>query len=280
MISLCKKCFATALLLLICVVPVPASIPEPPAVPRDYVIDLANVIKDEVKSGLSADLQELEKKTSAQVLVLTVVSLEGERIEDFSLKTAKQWGLGQKGRDNGILIVVAVNDRRYRFEVGYGLETVLPDSMVGSIGREYFVHSFKRGDFSAGIQAATLEVARTISSNRGVPVSLHRMSVKDETCRLLQRFHDEYPNLSFAIFFVLFMSGFFGGFFLLALLGDYGEQGERPNHRRKGWNKKGRFHTVSSFGDGGGSFGGSDSSGSFDGGGGGDFGGGGASGSW
>jgi uncharacterized protein len=149
-----------------------ASTPEPPAVPRDYVVDLAGVIDDNVKSQLDVLLLELEQKTTAQVLVLTVQSLDGEDIESFSIDLAhKEWKLGQKGKDNGVLIVVAVQDHKYRFEVGYGLESVLPDSLVGTIGREYLVPYFRKGDYSSGISAATLAVIQTIATQEGVQIS-------------------------------------------------------------------------------------------------------------
>src|SRR5208283_4772764 len=114
-----------------------ASTPQPPEIPRDYVVDLAGVVGSDAKNRLNASLQELEQKTTSQVLVLTVQSLDGESIEDFAFTTKEKWKLGQKGKDNGVLIVVAVRDRKYRIEVGYGLESVLPDSLVGTIGREY-----------------------------------------------------------------------------------------------------------------------------------------------
>ncbi len=147
-----------------------ASTPEPPAVPRDYVMDLANVLQSDVKARLNATLQELEQKTTAQVLVLTVQSLDNEDIEGFSLRTAEKWKLGQKGKDNGVLIVVAVQDRKYRIAVGYGLESVLPDSLVGTIGREYVVPYFRQGDYSTGIYAAALVVIRTIAEHEGVQI--------------------------------------------------------------------------------------------------------------
>ncbi len=150
---------------------VAASTPEPPAVPRDYVTDLAGVMNDSTKSQLNALLLELEQKTTAQVLVLTVQSLDGEDIEGFSLKTAEKWKLGQKGKDNGVLIVVAVKDHKYRFEVGYGLESVLPDSLVGTIGREYLVPYFRKGDYGTGIYTATLAIIHTIADNEGVQIS-------------------------------------------------------------------------------------------------------------
>ncbi len=148
-----------------------ASTPEPPAVPRDYVVDLAGVMNDNMKSQLNTLLLELEQKTTAQVLVLTVRSLDGEEIRSFGLRIAEKWKLGQKGKDNGALLIVAVQDRKYTIEAGYGLEGVLPDSLVGTIGREYLVPYFKKGDYGSGIYAATLAVIQTIASNEGVQIS-------------------------------------------------------------------------------------------------------------
>jgi uncharacterized protein len=148
-----------------------ASTPEPPAVPRDYVVDLAGIIRSDLKNELNTYLQKLEQKTSAQVLVLTVQSLDGQSIEEFAFNTKEKWKLGQKGKDNGVLIVVALKDRKYRIEVGYGLESVLPDSMVGTIGREYFVPYFRQGDYSTGIYAGAVAVIRTIAAHEGVTIT-------------------------------------------------------------------------------------------------------------
>jgi uncharacterized protein len=172
MLSMHKKLFiAGVFLATLCASAALASTPQPPAVPRTYVVDLAGVLRSDVKAQLSAYLQDLERKTTAQVLVLTVLSLDGEDIEGFSIRTAEQWKLGQKGKDNGALIVVAVNDRKYRIEVGYGLEGVLPDSMVGSIGRDYFVPYFQKGDFNKGIFEGTAAVIGTIAKHENVRIS-------------------------------------------------------------------------------------------------------------
>ena len=145
--------------------------PEPPAVPRDYVVDLAGAVRADVRGDLNRMLLELEQKTSAQVLVLTVQSLDGEDIRNFALRMAEKWKLGQKGKDNGALLVVALQDRQYTFEIGYGLESILPDSMVGSLGRQYLVPYFRKGDYSTGIYAAALAVAGTIATDAGVKIT-------------------------------------------------------------------------------------------------------------
>lgn len=144
----------------------PAVTPPLPAQPPQYVVDLAGVLNAETRARLNARLKDLEASTTAQVVVLTLNSLEGEPIEEFSHQTAVKWGIGQKGKDNGVLVTVAVKDKKYRIEVGYGLESTLPDSLVGSIGREYLVPNFRQGDFAAGIVAAVTVLAEKISGGK------------------------------------------------------------------------------------------------------------------
>jgi uncharacterized protein len=255
MTSLFKKLIIAAILFTTAsAFPAGASTPEPPAMPRDYVVDLANVLQSDVKARLNATLQELEQKTTAQVLVLTVLSLDNEDIAGFSLRMAEKWKLGQKGKDNGVLIVVAVQDRKYRIEVGYGLESILPDSLVGTIGREYLVPNFRQGDYSTGTYAATLAVIRTIAEHEGVQLSgMPNMRPASD-----QR------SLRPMSIFQLIVLGIFGVIMLIACIMNprmclFLLLASQTGGRRGGWSG------------GGGGFGG---------GGGGGFGGGGASGSW
>ena len=142
-----------------------------PSRPSNYVVDLADIINQSIEARLNGFLMELEQKTGAQVVLLSVESLEGNSIEDFSLAVAEQWGLGRKGKDDGMLIFFAMKEKRYRFEVGYGLEGILPDSLVGSIGRDYIVPYFKKGEYSNGAAAAVLAVAGIIAKDSGVEIT-------------------------------------------------------------------------------------------------------------
>ncbi|MFA5352918.1 MAG: TPM domain-containing protein [Thermodesulfovibrionales bacterium] len=158
-------------LLLLPLLPAAAATPEPPARPAEYVVDLARIINDGTEAALNRYLRELEQKTTAQVVVLTIQSLDGEDIAGFSLRTAEKWKLGQKGKDNGLLITVSVNDRKYRLETGYGLEGTLPDSFVGTVGRQYFVPYFRKGDYGTGIFQGTLAVIQRIAVSQGVQIT-------------------------------------------------------------------------------------------------------------
>ncbi len=249
--------------LLIAASPAIAVAPQVPATPRDYVVDLAGIVNDNAKVRLDGYLKELEQKTTAQFVILTVTDLEGEPIEQFSIDVAhNRWKLGQKGRDNGVLLVVALKDRKYRFEIGYGLEGVLPDSFVGTVGRQYLVPYFKKGDYSIGIFAAAVAVSNRIASSQGVEIT-GMPQLRDAYAEKAGK-----GGIAGTVLGLLFFAGAVILFiknprlFLLLLLSS------SMGGRRGGWGGGG-------FG--GGGFGGG---GSFGGGGGGGFGGGGASGGW
>jgi len=253
-------------LVLLCSLPGPASAstPEPPERPAGYVEDLAKVLSPEAHRQLNAHLLELEQKTTAQVMILTVRKLDGEDIAGFTLRIAEKWKPGQKGKDNGVLITVAVEDRKYRIEVGYGLESILPDSLVGSIGREHLVPYFRKGDYGAGLISATSVIARTIASSQGV--ELTGLPQPQRPARQKEQIS---PVLFYALLFLAFGAVPFLWNLLLTK--------RRVSGRGSSYGNSGVWW-------GGGGFGGSGSggfdSGGFGGGGGGSFGGGGASGDW
>ena len=105
---------------------------EVPSLDR-RVIDLAGLFSASAASSMEAELEGLETETGAQVAVLTIPSLEGQPLEDYALRVVEAWRLGREKRDNGVLILIARDDRKIRIEVGYGLEGVLPDAMCGRI---------------------------------------------------------------------------------------------------------------------------------------------------
>jgi uncharacterized protein len=104
--------------------------------PQGYVNDFANVLSASAKQKLRALCAEVDSKAGAQIAVVTVPSLEGQEIEDYSIALATQWGIGPKDKSRGVMILFAPSEHKYRFEVGYGLEEILPDGKVGGFGRE------------------------------------------------------------------------------------------------------------------------------------------------
>jgi len=126
------------------------------------VTDNANILSPEAHRLLSDSLKAHEERTTNQVVVLTLRTLGGENIEDFANRVFNEWKLGQKERDNGVLIVVVPDDRRMRIEVGYGLEGVLPDLMASRIIQNIMTPRFRNGDYDGGITEGTLAVLKTI----------------------------------------------------------------------------------------------------------------------
>ena len=138
-----------------------AALEVPPL--RGRVNELAGLMPPERAHQLESRLEQFESETGHQVTVLTIPTLEGEDIEGFSIRVAESWKIGQKGFDNGVILIVAKNDRKLRIEVGYGLEGVLPDAIASRIIREIIVPHFRDNDFASGIEAgidAILKVTR------------------------------------------------------------------------------------------------------------------------
>ena len=104
--------------------------------PTDYVNDFAHVLDVSTISQLDNLCQQIDSKARAQIAVVTVNSLDGFDVESYAADLFKRWGVGSKSTNHGVLILLAVKDRRYRIEVGYGLEPILPDGKVGGFGRE------------------------------------------------------------------------------------------------------------------------------------------------
>jgi uncharacterized protein len=165
---------AAALLAFLCLTPCTwgQTVPTFP-MPAHYVEDRAGVIDLGQEQILNEILHELEQKTTIQYIILTIPTLGGVPIEQFSIDLAdRQWKLGQAGKDNGFLFVLASQDRKYRFEVGRGLESVLPNSFCDNIGRQTLLPLLQQGRMSDGIFQANLAVIRTLVQSSGVTISL------------------------------------------------------------------------------------------------------------
>jgi hypothetical protein len=115
------------------------------------VSDYANMISDKTKIKLENKIREIEELTTIQVVILTIPSLERENIEEFSMRVASSWKIGQTGKDNGIVLVVAKNERKVRIEIGRGLEGKLSDSVLGNIINQVIKPKFQTGDFDGGL---------------------------------------------------------------------------------------------------------------------------------
>lgn len=246
-----------------------------PDVP-DYVEDHANVIDAGHEDALKAVLRELEQKTGAQYVILTVPTTGGVPIAEYSVEVAhNQWKLGQATKGNGMLFVLASNDRKYWFTPGYGLEGSLTDAYLGRLGREVLLPYLKGNQNSRGIYEANLIVVQRIASQTGVTLTGMPARTRPPVTRRPARGRRGAVPCFSLLFFVFMMLAFFGGgrrmgwFFLPMMFGGFGGHG--------GYGRSGSFG-GGSFGGGFGGFGGGIGGGF--GGGGGGFSGGGAGGGW
>ena len=138
--------------------------------PTDYVNDFAHVLDPTTVAQLDSICQQLDQKAHAQVTVVTVNSLDGSDIESYAVALYKQWGIGSKATDHGALILLAVQDRKYRIEVGYGLEPILTDGKVGSIGREA-VPLLRQNNYGGAVSLMTSRVADVIAQDAGIELT-------------------------------------------------------------------------------------------------------------
>ena len=116
-----------------------------------YVQDYANVLSTETKNYINSIGADLDKKTAAQITVVTIPSLEGDSIDGYALDLFRAWGIGDKTKNNGVLMLIAVNDHKSRIEVGYGLEGALNDGLTGNIQDQYMLPYFKSNNYNQGI---------------------------------------------------------------------------------------------------------------------------------
>src|SRR6476660_10226027 len=145
------RVFGLALLLAPTLISLALALNVPPL--RGRVNDYAGMLPADRAQALEERLARFESETGHQIALLTVPSLEGDSLEDFSIRVAESWKIGKKGVDNGAILLIARDDRRLRIEVGYGLEGVLPDAIANRIINEVITPRFRSGDFAGGIEA-------------------------------------------------------------------------------------------------------------------------------
>ncbi|MFA6602123.1 MAG: TPM domain-containing protein, partial [Candidatus Paceibacterota bacterium] len=137
-----------------------------PGRPSGFVNDFANVLPEGDEAGLESKLSDFRSATSIEISVATVPTLGDESLEGYAVKLYEDWGVGQKGKDNGLLILVAPNDRAAKIEVGYGLEGTVTDLQAGNVVNKIMLPAFKAGDYSGGLSGA---VDALIAIARNVP---------------------------------------------------------------------------------------------------------------
>lgn len=140
-----------------------------PAKPEGWVSDFAGIMSSETKVQINDLLTSVKKTTRAEIAVVTVTSLEGMSVEEYAVKLFNAWGIGEKGKDNGVLFLIAPTERKARIEVGYGLEPIITDGRAGEIIRETVIPFFKAGDYDQGILQGSMRIAALITGKDFVP---------------------------------------------------------------------------------------------------------------
>ena len=181
------------------------------------VNDNAQILSENTRRSLTETLKEHEVRTTNQIVLLTMSSLEGESIEDFANKVFIEWKIGQKGKDNGILIVVVPDERKMRIEVGYGLEGTLTDLSAGRIISNLMAPRFREGDFDGGITDGTLAVI-SILDGKDLPESaLVNETVNTSEQSDLSGFENPDMPIATRILFGAFIFGIIGLFTVIGV---------------------------------------------------------------
>ena len=262
---------------------------------KGRVSDYANMIPPEAATRLEQKLAGFERETSNQIAVLTIPSLQGDNIDQFAIRVAEQWKLGQQGKDNGVLLIIAQAERKVRIEVGMGLQGVLPDITASQIIRDVMRPHLKSGNFDQGIDVGVDAImAATRGEFKATPQDAARRPARKKTsyttiflivvvaaaiCGMISRYLGgavgavglplaafmAFPGLSVVMLFLLALAGLAGGFLLSMFLagmsgGGFGGGGFGGGYWGGGFGGGGGSSGGDSFSGGGGGFDGGGSS--------------------
>ena len=211
-----------------------------PSSPTNYVNDYAGVLKSSQEQSLNKLLKNYELKTTNQLFIATFKSLNGENLEDLSIRIAERWKPGIKDKDNGVLLLIFIEDRKMRIEVGYGLEHTLTDALSQAVIINEIRPEFIKGDYYSGINKGTIQIIKILSGQIS----------KEDLGRYSEKTTVKKGNGIFSLIILIIMIIFFIRHPFLALLLFSG-----------GFSSGGRYGGGGSFGGGGGSFGGGGASG-------------------
>jgi uncharacterized protein len=250
--------FLAAVFAFLCFIAPAAAAPNFPAL-AGRVVDNANILSQSTKEDLTQKLAALEQKTSRQLVVVTIPSLQGYEISDYGYQLGRAWGIGQAKLNNGILLIVAPTEHKVRIEVGYGLEPIVTDALSEVIIQTQVLPKFRAGDFNGGVEAGVGALIQQLSLDTSEAEK--RAAAAEQQQSQGDQGGGGFGGLLILLFILIAIFRVFGGWGLLPFLFMGGGRG--------GWG--------GGYGGGGWSGGGG---GGWSGGGGGSFGGGGASGSW
>ncbi|MES2088055.1 MAG: TPM domain-containing protein [Patescibacteria group bacterium] len=192
MISAFKKVFSLSL-----VFPLVAFAYQSPGSPTGFVNDFANLLSQQAHATLESKLTAFEKTTGDEIAVVTVKNLGDETVEDFAVALFKEWGIGEKGKDNGILVLVAAEEHKIRIEVGYGLEGDLTDGEASSIIRNIMTPAFRNNDYDGGIQTAVDQIIAAVAPDYASGAGIEIEPISEQSGEGF-----DFSNIFFFIFFV------------------------------------------------------------------------------
>lgn len=203
--------------------------------PVGFINDFAGVISPRTESAMESLAQELKQKTGSEVVVVTVKSIGDMEYTDYAVRLYEKWGIGEKGKDNGVLIFNAVAERKIRIEVGYGLEGIIPDGLAGEIRDRYLIPHLRKNDFDTGLANGLAAIGSIIARDAGVKLS-GGIAARPSGGRARKRGRGGINIFQLMIFFFVISSmfgkrrrggrggrgGLLGSLFLLSMLGGGG----------------------------------------------------------
>lgn len=224
-----------------------------------FINDFAGILDSGTEQYIQSIAVDLQKKTTAQVVVVTIKSLQGESLEEYAVKLFREWGIGTAEKNNGLLLLVAVEDRMLRVEVGYGLEGAIPDSKAGRIQDEYIIPYFQKGDYNSGVVNGFLAIVSEIYKEYGIEIDNLGSEYNFGTAERQERDNGS-GQFIFVILVIIvliidwmFLGGRITRMFFIASM--YGRRGGGGSHRGGGFRGGGGFSGGGGRSGGGGSSG-------------------------
>jgi uncharacterized protein len=241
--------------------------------PTGSITDKANILSSAKEQQLRNQLDSLERQTGAAVVVVTLSSMQGGQIDDFTNRLFEKWGAGDPDKDNGVMLLIAVKERKMRIEVGYGLEAVIPDGLAGQIRDDYVLANFKRGQMEQGVEAGALKLVELVAKHYGAEITFKPPTARKPKSNISD---DSLATIFFIVLFVAYVIRMI----IRSMNGSDDDHWGGGSHRRPGGYRSRRGGWYIGGSGGGRSSGGFGGGGGFGGFGGGGSGGGGASGGW
>ncbi len=196
--------------------------------PTGFVQDFAGILDTKTKEYIESLCRYVEKKSTIEIAIVSVPELEDYSIEEAAVELFEKWGIGKKGKDNGLLFILSLNPRKVRIEVGYGLEGVIPDALAGRILDNYTLPYFKKNQFAKGTLLTSLALISTINKKLDLKLNLDEADKYLEQNKVKKKRSSSAASILSLIFFILILL-FRGGFFFFLpipmFFGDSGSYG-------------------------------------------------------